>query len=38
VERAEFVEGRTPLVRRLSFFGRTDPFLDGISQQPGTLG
>jgi len=37
-ERAEFVEGRAPLVRRLSSFGRSDPFSDGVSRQPGTLG
>lgn len=38
VERAEFVEGCAPLVRRLSGFGRSDPFSDGVSRKPGTLG
>jgi hypothetical protein len=38
VEGAEFVEGRAPMVRRLSGFGRSDPFSDGVSRQPGTLG
>src|SRR5690606_4239267 len=38
VEWAEFAEGRAPLVRRLSGFGRSDPFPDGVSRQPGTLG
>lgn len=38
VERAEFIEGCTPLVRRLSGFGRSDPFSDGVSRKLGTLG
>lgn len=38
MEGAEFVEGRALLVRRLSGFGRSDPFSDGVSRQPGTLG
>ncbi|KFE56901.1 hypothetical protein IV01_06895 [Pseudomonas syringae] len=38
VERVEFVEGRAPLVRRLSSFRRYDPFSNGVSRQPGTLG
>jgi hypothetical protein len=38
VEWAEFVEGRAPLVRQLSGLGRSDPFSDGVSRQPGTLG
>jgi hypothetical protein len=38
VKRAEFVEGRAPLVRWLSSFGRSDPFSDGVSRYPGTLG
>ncbi len=38
VEGAEFVEGCALLVRRLSGFGRSDPFSDGVSRQPGTLG
>ena len=37
-ERTEFVEGCAPLIRRLSRFGRSDPFSDGVSRQPGTLG
>lgn len=38
VERAEVVEGRAPLVRWPSSFGRFDPFSDSVSRQPGTLG
>lgn len=38
MEWAKFVEGRAPLERRLSGFGRSVPFSDGISRQPGTLG
>jgi len=38
VEWAEFVEGCAPLVRRLSGFGRSDPFSNGVSRQTGTLG
>lgn len=38
VEMAEFVEGCAPLVRWLSGFGRSDPFTDGVSRKPGTLG
>lgn len=34
---AEFVESSAPLVRRLSCFGRSDPFSDGISRQHGTF-
>jgi hypothetical protein len=32
------VEGCALLVRRLSGFGRFDPFSDGVSRQPVTLG
>jgi len=35
---AEFVEGRVPRIRWLVGFGRSDPFSDGVSRQPGTLG
>ena len=38
VERTKFVEGRAPLVDRLSCFRRSDPFPDGIAQQPRTFG
>ncbi|KTB77669.1 hypothetical protein AO069_18145 [Pseudomonas syringae pv. syringae PD2774] len=38
VKRAELIEGCAPLVRWLSGFGRSDPFSDGVSRQPGTLG
>jgi hypothetical protein len=38
VEWTEFVEGCAPLVRWLSDFGRSDPFSNGVSRQPGTLG
>jgi hypothetical protein len=38
VEGTEFFEGRAPLIDRLSSFGRSDPFADGVSRQPGTLG
>ena len=38
VKWTEFVEGSAPLVRRLTGFGCSDPFSDGVSRQPGTLG
>jgi hypothetical protein len=38
LKRTEFVEGYAPMVRRLSGFGRSDPFSDDVSRQPGTLG
>lgn len=37
VKWTEFVEGCAPLVRRLSGFGGSDPFSNGVSRQPGTL-
>ena len=38
VKRVELIEGCAPLVRWLSGFGRSDPFSDGVSRKPGTLG
>jgi hypothetical protein len=38
VKWTRFVEGCAPLVRRLSCFGRSDTFSDGVSRQSGTLG
>jgi hypothetical protein len=34
----EFVQGRAPLVRRLSGFRRSGPFSDSVSRQPAMLG
>jgi hypothetical protein len=38
VEWAELIDGRAPLVRRLSGFVRSEPFSKGVSRQPGTFG
>lgn len=37
VECAEFVEASAPWGRRMRGLGRSDPFLDGVFLQPGTL-